>query len=722
MALFEIATFQTLTGLLLAARKLGTDPDPLNRAKALADLAQNGAKLSRVLRGADLTALAAEMKEQAEQADRAFAHDGPNKDDARLIFWQVAPVALADDGVFASGDLTAGPVVEAMITAIHDSGHKTDFSRTGLAAPYFRAVMTPALAKMLDSAGFVDSIRPALWRRLLTDSGVQIERLTAIQEDTAQTREITDEILSLVKELRETKATTVPQATLIAIARKTRPRVANRDEALAELDRAADIAADLEARGAAGSNVDALVDAVLKELAALSREGRLSDAASLAQDKLAAAKAGVAQLREAAIDTLLLDQQPVPAAALIAERLAEDTTPPDLFAALLAEAFQWRERGQTNGARLDLEVGLALAELTVQQAADADQRGAAWNGLGTAHTILARRTAEPEHFVGAVQAYETALADWTRDRVPLDWAATQNNLGNALASFGSRAGDAECLGFAVEAFEAALTERTRALAPLDWAATQHNLGTALDTRSAISGDIEDLARAEEAFEAALTEWTRDRVPLDWAMTQNNLGSALRNWGTRLSDQALLARAAKAFENALLEWTRERVPMDWATAQNNLGNALASLAEQTGDADTLTRAEQAYEAALEEHTRTRAPLDWAMAQNNLGNALETLGAQTGDVGALDRAVTAFEAALLEWTPDRAPVEWAVTQINLANLSRSRFDLTEDPAALDAAQGYLALAIGMLNETGAEGYLPVAANVQAGIDSRRAALSE
>ncbi len=34
----------------------------------------------------------------------------------------------------------------------------------------------------------------------------------------------------------------------------------------------------------------------------------------------------------------------------------------------------------------------------------------------------------------AVAAYREALKEWTRERVPLDWATTQNNLGNALWS------------------------------------------------------------------------------------------------------------------------------------------------------------------------------------------------------------------------------------------------------------------------------------------------
>jgi len=34
----------------------------------------------------------------------------------------------------------------------------------------------------------------------------------------------------------------------------------------------------------------------------------------------------------------------------------------------------------------------------------------------------------------AVAAYQAALEEWTRERVPLDWAGIQNNLGNALSS------------------------------------------------------------------------------------------------------------------------------------------------------------------------------------------------------------------------------------------------------------------------------------------------
>ena len=38
----------------------------------------------------------------------------------------------------------------------------------------------------------------------------------------------------------------------------------------------------------------------------------------------------------------------------------------------------------------------------------------------------------------AVAAYRAALEEWTRERVPSDWAMTQNNLGEALTSLAER--------------------------------------------------------------------------------------------------------------------------------------------------------------------------------------------------------------------------------------------------------------------------------------------
>jgi len=57
----------------------------------------------------------------------------------------------------------------------------------------------------------------------------------------------------------------------------------------------------------------------------------------------------------------------------------------------------------------------------------------------------------------AVVALREALKEYTRDRVPLDWAMTQNNLGSALERLGVRESGTARLEEAVAAYREALT-------------------------------------------------------------------------------------------------------------------------------------------------------------------------------------------------------------------------------------------------------------------------
>ena len=65
-------------------------------------------------------------------------------------------------------------------------------------------------------------------------------------------------------------------------------------------------------------------------------------------------------------------------------------------------------------------------------ARDAGQRGAGLNGLGTALWALGDRESGTARLEEAVTTFRAALGEWTRERVPHDWAMTQNNLGVAL--------------------------------------------------------------------------------------------------------------------------------------------------------------------------------------------------------------------------------------------------------------------------------------------------
>jgi tetratricopeptide (TPR) repeat protein len=127
---------------------------------------------------------------------------------------------------------------------------------------------------------------------------------------------------------------------------------------------------------------------------------------------------------------------------------------------------------------------------------------------------------------------------------------TQNNLGTALLGLGQRESGTARLEEAVAAYRAALAERTRDRVPLQWAATQTNLGNALSSLGQRESGTARLEEAVAAYRAALAERTRDRVPLERATTQTNLGNALLRIGERESGTARLEEAAAAYRVAL----------------------------------------------------------------------------------------------------------------------------------------------------------------------------
>jgi tetratricopeptide (TPR) repeat protein len=653
-----VSTFATFAGLLVAGRKLATTAEPTEWLKALSDLASNGAKLKAVLDDRGLSPLAAKMTKVAEETARHFTHPGHARDDAVALFWQAAPQAFAKQALFVRNDLDAAAITDQVIAAIRASPLARDFFATTLPEQFFRQVAERVLDGMLTNTAFIDSIAPDLWRDSLARQGIVLGRIEAVKEDTG-------EILALVRDLHAMRQTTVPQDTLIAIARKISPRIADRDEALRALDAAADLAAEAQARGEAGSNVDEYVDQVLRRLGQLTAEGRLDEAARAADEAVAQHRAGLSELIDAAIRQHLLAFDAESAARQITRRLSLDL--PDrqtLFVRLGAMSVIWLDSGHDKGLRLDLEVAIALSRASLDLAGDADDRGGALNALGVAQATLGAREPSTARLEAAVEAFRRALPEYARGRVPRDWAMTQMNLGNALRTLGEREAGTARLEEAVRVYEEALKEFTRGHVPMDWARTQMNLGNALLSLGEREPGTARLEAAVAAFKAALQERTRHRVPLDWAMTQMNLGNALQTLGGREPGTALLEAAVEAYEAALEERTRDRVPLDWARTKMNLGSALVTLGEREPGIARLEAAVAAFEAALEEQTRDRVPLVWAGTQMNLGNALRALGQREPGTARLEAAVSAFEAALQELTRDRVPLDWAGTIYNRA----------------------------------------------------------
>ncbi|MEM6728120.1 MAG: helix-turn-helix transcriptional regulator [Pseudomonadota bacterium] len=467
----------------------------------------------------------------------------------------------------------------------------------------------------------------------------------------------------------------ISEDAIIALAQTASDNVPDLAAAWTQIQELIPIALRIQEEDRTRSNHPDFIEDVLREAAALARtrdyaKGIDRLTAALKEEQ-AETKAKQVRLLDRAIDLARLDGDAERAAELIIKKADVETGGRADVETLRAIKIELSDIGRDKGILLEQRIAIALAQAILPRAIGSDEKGAVLNSLGVTLQELGARESGTDRLEDAVFAYKAALEEYTRDRVPLQWAMTQNNLGNALQTLGAR-----------------------------------ESGT---------GRLED---AVTAYKAALEEWTRDRVPLDWATTQSNLGNALRALGERESGTDRLEDAVSAYKAALEERTRDRVPLQWAATQNNLGNALRALGERESGTDRLEDAVTAYKAALEEWTRDRVPLDWAMTQNNLGTALSTLGERESGTDRLADAVSAYKAALEERTRDRVPLNWAMTQGNLANLEVALFDKTDDPSHLATARAHLANAREVFVEAGALHYLAIADDIAAAIAAREA----
>ena len=254
---------------------------------------------------------------------------------------------------------------------------------------------------------------------------------------------------------------------------------------------------------------------------------------------------------------------------------------------------------------------------------------------------------------GKLSKIVASLPAWTG---PDERGLLQRSYAVAELAIGDQHGDPDALGRAVAAYRYALTEFTRERVPLEWARTQANLGVALFILGERESGTERLKAAAAAFREALKEWTQEKVPLLWATTQNNLGSALMRLGEREGSREQLEAAVGAHREALKERLREKVPIDWAVTQINLGLALFTLGKGDGTTDRLEASIAATLQALKELTREKTPLLWAGAQINLGTALWKIAERGGGTKQLEAAVVAFREALKECNPAAAPFVW------------------------------------------------------------------
>lgn len=494
----------------------------------------------------------------------------------------------------------------------------------------------------------------------------------------------------------------IPRSTIIKLARRILPTVEDADTALRELEHAVAIAIRVAEEGRHGTNLGGFIDAVLARVANLSSNGRFEEAAAAADDafltwereedtrqaeederRQRSKTAGIRLLRSA-YEQDVLARNPVAAAERLVRMIDLEHGDADArHAALLAQQNARYEEGRDRGTSLPLEIAIRLAELGLERARDADERGALWNRMGNALQELGTRDGGTARLEKAVEALNFALEERTRERAPFDWAMTHNNLGNVLLILGERNGGTERLEEAIAAYRSALREFSYDKTPIEWAMTKNNLGNALQVLGEREIGTGRLMEAVEAFRSALVIRTRERFPLDWAMTQHNLGNAFEGLGQRESGTRRLKQAVEAYKLALQERTFCRVPPEWAKTQISLGNALQALGERETGTMRFEEAVDALNSALSVYTREDFPLYWAMTKNNLGNAFCSIGERGHNTDYFHQAINAYEDALMERTRIRVPLDWAATENNLGNVFFILGEITRGRSFLEKA---------------------------------------
>jgi tetratricopeptide (TPR) repeat protein len=351
---------------------------------------------------------------------------------------------------------------------------------------------------------------------------------------------------------------------MIRIAGRLRPdERLNFDQAVVEVEHAVGIALEVIARGERGGNQDAFVETVLRRLAETTRAGEfdrgsrdvddaLRDLARREAEQRDAMRRSRTALLEAGIEQDTLRRDAAAVARRIEALVAAEQPPGERPAWTPSFRQRWDalyDEGRDKGINFSLEIAAALARHMLDTARDSDERGAAGNLLGNALWTLGARESGTARLEQAVAAFRAALEEYARERVKLNWAATQNNLGNALQTLGERESGTARLEQAVAAYRAALEEYTRERVPLDWATTQNNLGNALATLGERESGTARLEQAVAAYRAALEERTRERVPLDWAYSQHTLANALAALATRLRDPVRMVEALDCMRDA-----------------------------------------------------------------------------------------------------------------------------------------------------------------------------
>ncbi|MCA0871870.1 helix-turn-helix domain-containing protein [Seohaeicola saemankumensis] len=344
----------------------------------------------------------------------------------------------------------------------------------------------------------------------------------------------------------------------------------------------------MKAHSNAPDNADGQFQAVMAEVTRLNEAGD-ADAAGEALDE-AMARNGKAY------DTILQQQlaqdrvrnRPDLTAKRLIKDLHRQAPPGGVVLATDQLCVKRREAGNVTGDMFALQVALELARSNHERARK-KQDPAVLFTLAHCHFQIGRRSEKEGHLLVARNAVTGALAKFSKDREPLNWAASLDMLGSILSEMGRQNRDPEKLQQAIsahrEALEIELQHGNRKRQANPW----NNLGNALCSLAELTEDPQPLQEAIESLDTALALKDRRADPSRWALTKNNLGLAWRWKGALTKDRQALDTAEAAYQDCLPYRTRTREPFKWAMTQWNRGDLALARFEVTGDPTYLSSA-------------------------------------------------------------------------------------------------------------------------------------
>lgn len=331
-------------------------------------------------------------------------------------------------------------VAQEILTTFGDAVRKANGLK-GWSLDSLGAAITPPLSK-----GYLSRIQngkrqlsPATVGKLIKvldlDEG-WMDRFLGNAEDEIKPEDVRAE--QLLSATQQDGATGVAEGLMIALAYEYAEGDTNDlDSAYRGLKLALQTAVEMKARAALPDNTDAGISAVRAEVQRLNEAEELDAAAEAIDAAMAQKTAEVSALLDLGVQQDRMRNQPEAAAAKLVQQVMLDA-PTDTFNALRDVLIEWYERGRDGGLAFEATVAIQLARSNLAFATDPDARGMVQNDLGVMLNTVGARESGTARLDEAVTAYREALKEYTRERVPLDWATTQNNLGTALKTLGAQ--------------------------------------------------------------------------------------------------------------------------------------------------------------------------------------------------------------------------------------------------------------------------------------------